>query len=524
MNGPQDNGSQSTKYIFVVLVWIVILSSIFLGLKYSGVLEEIGNEIKQGKLANLTSNKSQNTLTGAGDAYDGYSIIRSSQFKANLRKNNLNVNFVDDNADYPSRVKKLVAGDYDFAVMPIHDYLEQLYHLGIDVDKAPVIIGAVSLSNKSDAVLYHPDNFNSINDLKELKRLNSCYTSKFMIGSMAVDTGLPILLKGQANEDINQTFNDLISGKCKVAGLWEPYISMAKSKGFKVFMDSSELKLARIIDVFIVNRETLLDKPEIISGMLLNYYEAADYYTNNITDLYTEIESLENSRDSIEIAENLSGVKFYSLSDNVYTLFKANSTSAEKILDYIDAIVIKLIKMNAIGESPLPNGDSRSIVYNKTLKSVFNSYPDGEVSKPPKEQKVYNKLQEQTWKKLVRNPKFTRDDLKITFMRNGKLDNKGKSILDNFASGQIENFDYYLAIVGKTAKITGINEQELTRRTKLKSDQVEKYLVKYYQIDSNRIKSIGAGSTMTKPKKAGESYRNYINDNNTVEIMFIDYK
>lgn len=527
MNGP-STGSSRNKYIFPILVWTAIIASIVAFLDYKGVFDKVGEDRKQEKIAKLTqSSKEETILNGAGDGYDGYAILRSKRFKFELQKKSLALNFIDDKGDYPSRVKKLVSGEYDFAVMPIHDYLEQLYHLGVDTSKAPVIVAAISWSTGSDAVLADPKNFKSINDLKGLLKVDSCYTSRFMLGSMAVDTGLPILLKGKANEDIEQTYADLLSDKCKVAGLWEPYISRAKKQGYEVLMGSNELKLARIVDVYVVNRGVLLEKPESIQNMLYSYYESVSYYANNPTELYSEIELTEgggkDARDQIEIAENLAGVHFYNLADNSYTLFRANSSSEGKVLDYIDAIVIKLIKMDAIPESPLPNGDSRSIVYDKVLRGVFNSYPDDAIKKPAAEARVYTKLQESTWRKLIRNPKFTRDDLKITFLRDGKLDNNAKAILDRFAQQQIGNFDYYIAIVGKSAQIRGINEEVIQQRTQAKSDRVYKYLQKYYQIDPNRISSIGVGSTMTPAKKAGQSYGNYINDNNTVEIMFIDY-
>ncbi len=522
--GP-ENGVKKNKWIFPALIWGVIITVVIVALKSSGFFSGIADDFQNSKMASLTSSGAKYSMECTGDAYDGYAIMRSKKFKSNLRGADTNVIFNDDNGDYAARVKQLVNGNIDCAVMPIHDYLEQLSYLrDIDISKAPVIVGGISLSSGSDAVMAHPDNFASINDLKGIKQINACYTSRFMLGSMAVDASLPVLLKAKANGDIGETFDNLTSGRCKVAGLWEPYISRAKKQGFKVLMGSDELKLARIVDVIIVNRKKILDDEDAVVNMLTSYYEAVEHYNDRPDDLYEEIELSEDGSDArskVEISENLAGVHFYDLSDNSYTLMKTNSSSDQKLLDYIDAIIIKLLKMNAIDKSPLPNGDARSIVFNESLTDVFNSYEN--VARPSVGEKVYKQLEDKTWRKLVQKPKFTRDDLKITFLRQGTLDSNAKQVLDDFASQQINNFDYYIAIVGKTAKIRGVAQDELQTRTQKKSDRVTKYLTRNYQIDPNRIKSIGVGSSMTPSKKAGESYRNYVNDNNTVEILFIDY-
>lgn len=523
MNGPELERNKSKGIIVIVIMVLAVIAIIVMALKYSGYFDKVKGDFKSSKVVNMTkSSNIDETVKVAYDGYLGYAVLDSKKFKTSLEADGIALDLLDDQGDYPARVKNLSSGKIDIAVMPIHDYLEQMSFMGIDMQKAPVIIGALSLSTGSDAVMVNPKVFASINDMKGIKNIKAAYTSKFMLGSMAVDTGVTSLLKAEANNGIEETYNGLINGSYDVVGLWEPYITKAKEKGFKVLMGSQELKLGRIIDVVIVNREFILDHSYVVEKILKNYYESVSYYNQHQANLLSELElKLGGELSKLEIEKSIEGVRFYDLSDNVYTLFKANSSSKYKVLDYIDAVVVKLQKMQSISSNPIPNGDSRNIVYNDVLTKVSNMYDS--IAKPKKEDKIYNKLSEATWSKLIKSPKFSRDDLQISFMRDGKLDRSGKSILDAFATDSLSNYDYYIAIVGKSAKVDGISEDVLVKRTTQKAEKVYKYLQRNYQIKKDRIKFIGAGSSLSPFKKDSEGYYSYLNKNNKVEILFIDY-
>lgn len=517
MRNPKLEHSKSKTLFGIVTLFVAVLSIIFLVLKYSGFLDDM----KESEISTMNrATDIESTIKFANDGYLGYAILNSKKLQRLLESDGVALNLIDDGGDYQSRVKKLNSGELDMAVMPIHDYLEQISFL--DRGKMPLIFGAVSLSTGSDAVLVNPKAFTSINDMKGVHHIKAGFTSKFMLGSMAVDSATESLLKAEANRDIEQTYSGLISGKYDVVGLWEPYITKAKEQGFEVLMSSDELKLGKILDVMVINREFALDNSKSIERFLRRYYESVEYYNHKPKELLSELEiKLGGELSKMEIENSIEGVKFYTLAESAYTLFRTNSSSKYKILDYIDAIVIKLIKMNSMRSNPIEGGDSRNIIYNKPLTAVFNSYDS--LIKPKKSDKIYEKLSEKTWQKLIERPKFTRDDLQISFMRDGQLNRDGKSILDKFASQSLNNYDYYIAVVGKSAKVDGISEEVLKDRTTQKAQKVYKYLQRYYQIPKNRIKYIGAGSTLTPAKKENEKYYSYLNRNNKVEILFIDY-
>ncbi len=521
---------QNKTRVFLGLTgFLLLLSAVTLGLwKYAGISESVDEVVTAFKSKNLLKEHRGSLDIRLGyDGYLGYSILESKRFGRALEEADLSMTLLDDNANYPERFAKLIEGQLDLAVMPIHDYLEQLSLTQPDDLKTPLIIAAVSESKGSDAVVANPKVFPNIDALKGLKQVKAAYTSQFMLGSMAVDASLPVLLKGRgidANPDIEQTYQGLLGGKYDIVGLWEPYITKAKEKGFIVLMGSDELQLGKIIDVVVANRAFLAKHPDALERFLKSYYETVGSFRKEMPALIEEIEIKQGGElTKADISASLDGIRFFGLDDNAYTLFRVHSTSLNKILDYVDAVAVKLQKMGIMTENPLKNDDSRNAVFPDLLRRAYAAYPAGTVTAPPKEERVYSPIAHATWLKLIKDPKFTRDDLKITFLRDGRLDMEAKRVLDDFAQNSINNFDYYVAIVGRSGKARGLSEEQMVTRTEEKARRVYEYLTKYWSIDKNRIHPVGLGSKGVRPPTTGENYYRYLNDNNRVELLFVDY-
>lgn len=261
--------------------------------KYTGVSKSFNDVVSSLKTKNLIQKDNREDIHIGYDGYLGYSILNSKYFKRLARERGLSTILTDDGANYPDRFSKLLNGDLDMAVMPIHDYIEQLYLSQVKSEKAPLIIAAISESKGSDAVVANPDIFPNINAFKDAKQIKAAYTSPFMLNSMAIDANIPILFQKsniEANEDIEDTYKGLLSGRYDVVGLWEPYITKAKEKGFKVLMGSDELKLGKIIDVVVMNRTFLANHKEELKLFMSTYYEAVTYFKNNNNVLIDDIE------------------------------------------------------------------------------------------------------------------------------------------------------------------------------------------------------------------------------------------
>ena len=521
---------QDKTRVFLGLAgFLLLIAAVTMGLwKYTGIADSVDEVVTAFKSKNLLKgHRSRLDIRIGYDGYLGYAILESKRFARTLENAELSATLIDDNANYPERFAKLIEGELDMAVMPIHDYLEQLHLTQPDDLHTPLIVAAVSESKGSDAVVANPKVFPNIDALKGLKKVKAAYTSHFMLGSMAVDASIPVLIDGRgvdANPDIEQTYNGLLTGTYDIVGLWEPYITKAKEKGFIVLMGSDELQLGKIIDVVVVNRAFLAKHGDALQEFLKSYYETVAHFRGHMPDLIGEIEIRQGGElDKSDISSSLEGIRFFGLDDNAYTLFRVHSTSLNRILDYIDAVAVKLQKMHVIPGNPLKNEDARNAVFPDLLRRTFAFYPAGTISPPPKEEKLYAPVADATWLKLIKDPKFTRNDLKITFLRDGRLDMEAKGVLDDFAQNSLNNFDYYVAIVGRSGKARGLSEEQLVKRTAEKAQRVYEYLSKYWSVDKNRIHPIGLGSKGINPPKQQENYYRYLSEHNRVELLFIDY-
>ena len=84
--------------------------------------------IKKEETRNITYNTSdaknlKGQMTIALDSWIGYFPLRSPVFFKMMRDSGYRVKVIDDNADYPGRMKMLQKGNIDFAVCTIDSYI-----------------------------------------------------------------------------------------------------------------------------------------------------------------------------------------------------------------------------------------------------------------------------------------------------------------------------------------------------------------------------------------------------------------
>lgn len=516
-----SNGIKSFLGLFIFLVIIV-------GIGYGSWEYLIKDEMKT--YAKDQSMHIDHTITLGYDGYIGYSVLSSRKNQDFLKEKGIKIDFLDDAGAYNTRIKQLKNGVIDIAVMPIHDFIEIYGTIYGDIGyNSPMIIGAIAESKGADAIISNPNKVQNIDALKN-KDISIAYTSKFLLGSLAIDINQPKLIENAYfNNDIKKSYNGLLNGTYDVVALWEPLVSKAKAQGYKVLLDSSDLKLGKIIDVIIVSEDYYKKHNDKLIDFMEAYYKSVNYYSTNSMDLINEI-STKTGENVLDIDKTFKSIKLYELTDNVNYLFDVTyqgsnlkNYSKNKIEKFTNGIINKLINMGSIKSSNILNNDIKNIYTTKYLEEVSNKLPLLANKELNFEDKSYEALSSNIWEKLITNPKFTRDDLNIQFLRNGTLDNKSKEVLDNFMKDQISNFDYYIAIVGKSAKVSGISQEALIQRTENKAEKVYNYLKETYNIKENRFKFIGMGSKNTPSQGANENYYQYLNNNNKVELIFVDY-
>ncbi len=510
----------------IIAVWVIIIAviagGIYVALNRTGAIDDFVTQT----LVDMGGGfQADHTINLCYDGYLGYAILASKQFKKLLRQEKIAVNLIDDGADYPSRMRYLNDGDQcHIGVMPIGDYLEQLGTLP-EATLAPMIFAASSDSQGADAVVANQSKFPTIDSLKKVKGLKAAFTSKFMMGSLAVDADVPSLLNRRnvkAHENIEDTYNGLINGDYDVVGLWEPFISRAKKKGYTVLMHSGELKRAKIIDVFVGNRKYLKKNEKVLVQFLKRYFEAGVYYANNTNPFLEEVET-QTGMNRIDIDASFDGIKFYTLAENVHTQFPVKSTSDAKILDAIDAIAVKLRMMKSIASNPIPGEDAEAVVYSKILQQLYHTYDPKEVPRPPEAKKSYSVLSRTEWMSLIDRPKFTRENLQIEFNRRLQLQPESKVVIDQIYDTQLSNYDYRIAVIGRAPIVQNQNLERVSQNTEKMAKAVYDYLAHIKGVDEQRMTYLGLGVSRTPERQPDQNVYEYRNLNNVVEILIIDF-
>lgn len=171
-------------------------------------------------------------------------------------------------------------------------------------------------SLKADAILATPD-IKSIKDLKGKKvAFEEGTTSDILLSYALAQNGMtkkdiqPVPISAS---DAGAAF---IAGKVPVAVTYEPYLTAAlkQDKGAKLLYTAGE-NPGLVSDVFVVNDDTLKNKPGQIAGLIKSWGQAVDYYGTNPKDAQAIITKSVGAKPG-ELDTAFAGVKLYSLADN----------------------------------------------------------------------------------------------------------------------------------------------------------------------------------------------------------------
>jgi len=224
----------------------------------------------------LQEEKKREELTDAGrfkgeiniglDNFLGYYPLRSKQLRSEMLQQGYQLKFDDDGADYAQRVKKLAAGELDFAVFTVDSYI---------LNAAPTFPGQVvmviSESKGADAIVVNKS-IAKVNDIKSITATLGSPSHQLLKASI-IDFGLDELKQNiQSSDGSSAALKALLEGKTEAAVLWEPDISIAlKEDRFKTLISTkSTSKL--IVDILVASDDVVNNHPEKLETLLKNYF------------------------------------------------------------------------------------------------------------------------------------------------------------------------------------------------------------------------------------------------------------
>lgn len=477
-------------------------------------------------IKNTSDAKDLTEVTIALDSWIGYYMFQSQVFKKKMREAGYRIKIIDDQANYPERMKNLKNGTVDFATCTVDAYLLN----GKEENFPATIISVIDLSNGGDAVVAWEDKVSTIDDLKNFENLKIAYTpdspSHHLLKSIESHFGI----EGLSNknlENVVQTngaedaYKKLVKKEVDVAVIWEPYVTRSSSqKGIKKILGSENINV--ITDILLVNRKVSSKDPELVELVLKNYFQALEHYSQNNDDLKEEIKR--STKTSMENVDSmLQGVRWLAFNEN--TQFLGISTIDnyynEQIIQDIESTVRILMESGDFDTNPLPGEDPFSLVNSSFMNSLYTkgavvSNTDSTLENSV--EKKFSPLSDDQWEKLqvVGSLKLR----PLTFVSGTTdLDNEGQQQLDIIVETIKRYPNFRILIKGHTG-LRG-NPEENMQLSLERAEAVKVNFADYYKMDLNRLRAIGMGNTAPLEKGENESKRAYERRLKRVEIIFL---
>ncbi|MFH2205155.1 MAG: phosphate ABC transporter substrate-binding/OmpA family protein [Elusimicrobiota bacterium] len=456
------------------------------------------------------------TITVGVDNWVGYFPLCSPEMKKRMRGAKYLLQCVDDEADYPGRMKKLARKELDFAVATVDSFLIN----GAPESFPGAIVAVIDESKGGDAIVANQRKVKSIDDLKNVKGLRIAFTpnspSEHLLKSVAVHFDIPLLRDKRGawrveSRGSSEALEMLRAAKADAAVLWEPDVSRATARKDMIKLLGTENTRRLIVDILLVNRDFLVNKPEAVKVLLANYFRTLKTYRDDPELLRKEL-ILSAKLKTDQVDAMLKGVAWATLYDNAATWFGIGTGSGladEGLVDTIESTVQILVENGDFAATPVPQGDPYQLQNRSFIEDLFKTGVSGQFgAAAPADssslKKDFAPLQPAAWNRL--REVGTLKILPITFQSGtSDLDQDGKAELDKAASHLRHYPNFRVVLKGHTGIKGDSGQNRLLSEERAKS--VQRYLTITHDIDDDRLRALGLGSSAPLPRKPGESSR-----------------
>ena len=466
------------------------------------------------------------TILIGSDSFAGYGPACSSRMRKLMLADGYLPKCVDDQANYTERLAKLERGDIQFAFVPVDAYvLEQNY--------SGVIAAVIDESNGADGLVCQLGVAESIAELRNVLDIKVAYTpgspSDHMRKVLGVHFDIPLFRSADPAWQVQtngseEALKKLTSGEAQCAFLWEPDLIKATQMGMTRLIDSSDMT-GVIVDTLAVNRSFYDGNPEIVGVVLANYFKTLKFYRDNPGALHQELAKYSGVTKEVA-AQMVQGINWVNLEDNATKWFGQSTTSQLGSHGLVDVITRTVDILNEAGDfsgNPLPQGDPRRVInssqiallWNQGIKSGHATGGFLAAQASTSLETVFTPLTEAGWKRLkhigplkARNVLFQSGSSALT------LDDKKQ--LDSAAEALKSYPNFRIEIQGHTPK--GGDEAANVELSQQRADSISRYLQITYNMDPDRVRAVGKGSSEPPQRKQGESFRAYRGRQARVEI------
>ena len=497
------------KLVIVAAIWLVIGGFLAVGYRYivkpmvaqrevqQAAEEQKAEEAKQEDFLAQTSSDSRYdyNINFGVDSFSGYSVLRSDIFKRELSRERINLNLVDDQADYVQRLQNLKDGKLQMAAFTI----DALVIASAKMKELPaVIVSLIDETRGADAMVAYESavpNLDALNnpDLSFVLTENSpsetlarVVMSQFSLSNINEDD-----FKGVPDaESVWRQFRTADPNEPQVFVLWEPFVSrVLENPNCHVLIDSSRFR-GYIVDVVVVNREFLAQNEDAITDLLGAYFRANHDYASDgarkalVMDDAAKLGSPLNAKHADRLVD---GIWWKNTPENYIQMGVVSDDGLQHIEDMILNITRVLQSTGAIDNDPT-GGQANRLYYNKALAALRDEgfQPGMSPERVRDDRIVLPSLSDNQWAEL--RPVGKLQVRPLVFARGtSRLTGGSKATLNSLVE-QLETFpQYYVMVRGNASRKGNIDANK--KLAKQRADAAEKYLIEQ-GVHANRIRAI----------------------------------
>jgi len=505
-------------FLGLLLVGGVIIGGLRLFLPY-------WNESQQRSTSDASATRG--VLRIGVDNWIGYFPLCSPEMRRNLRSNGYTLQCIDDAANYAERFDKLARGELDFAVATVDSWLLN----GNKRAYPGVIVAVIDESKGGDAIVAWSDRISNLNALTRHKGLKIAYTpaspSEHLLKSVNAHFDLGLYGSGNGHwqspsDGSPAALKQLLAGKVDAAVLWEPDVSRALANGGIVKLVGTEDTDKLIVDILIASRRQVSSDPDAVEALLDAWFETLDGYTESRASLVRDIRE-ETVLSEEQIDPMLDGVAWAGLAENGslwFDVLQQRTIGSDGLIEAIEAAAQVLVDNGDFDQSPVPGDDPYRLTSKQFVQQLYQrTYPNGAVfSRENSLRGDFPPLAEKAWGQMRRVGTLKVEP--ISFRRGtGLLDLEGKRTIDQIVE-RLRRYPSFRILVEGHTGLAGEQEQNL-KLSLSRAESVTRYLMVTYDIDPDRLRAVGYGSSKPLQRQPGETDRAYSYRLPRVEISLL---
>jgi outer membrane protein OmpA-like peptidoglycan-associated protein/ABC-type amino acid transport substrate-binding protein len=475
--------------------------------------------------------KVKGQVTIALDNWIGYFPLRSPEMKTAMRRAGWQLVIEDDKADYRSRMERLKKGEIDLAAATVDSYLLS----GPAFEFPGTMIMVIDESKGGDSMVAKADVARNLSALRGRSDLRVAFTpgspSHHLLKAAVDHFNLPELNPvGPGRIETNgssEALQKLLTGKADLAVLWEPDVTRALAQPGVVKLLGTEDTRRLIVDVLLVSRKVSKEQPELIKLLMKTYFRTLKNYRDN-PDLLKKHIREDTSLDDTAVTSMLKGVSWVSFGQNCEQWFDvaAPGTTAEQgLVDTVYSTASILVAAGDFSKSPVPGEDPYRLINSSFLEDLFagglasvGETATSGVGAAESLEARFSALDEAGWAGLKEVGALKVDP--IIFQSSAtELDLLAKQVVDKTVDRLKHYPNFRVVIKGHTG--TRGDPAENQRLSQERAEAVAKYLEITYNVDPNRMRTLGLGGTQPLPAQPGESKRSHEYRLPRVELVLV---